>query len=221
MRLNQFLAKHTSLSRRSADEAVKAGRVSVNGLVAQLGKLVDDLDRVALDGNDIVLQHTKSIMLHKPIKTICSKTQQGNVPTVYSLLPKELQHLAYVGRLDKDTSGLLIMSNDGELIQHITHPGHQIDKQYIVQLNKTLNSNDLALLKKGVQLDDGISKLKTSGKGRDWVVTIHEGRNRQIRRTFEALGYEVTKLHRSKVGNLELGDLELSKYKEINAEDVL
>lgn len=221
MRLNQYLAKHTALSRRSADTAIAEGRVRVNDTTANLGQSVGDNDRVTLDENDIVLQHTKSIMLHKPIKTICSKTQQGNVPTVYSLLPKELQHLAYVGRLDKDTSGLLIMSNDGELIQHITHPGHEIDKQYIVQLNKILENSDLKRLKTGIQLDDGISKFKISGKGRDWTVIIHEGRNRQIRRTFEALGYEVTKLHRSKVGSLSLGNLQPGSYKEIRSEDIL
>jgi len=221
MRLNQYLARHTVLSRRSADEAIENGKVEVNGQIATVGQSVNEADTVTLDGKSIVPRGTITIMLHKPVKTICSTKQQGNVPTVYSLLPEALQHLSYIGRLDKDTSGLLIMSNDGELIQRVTHPSHQADKQYEVQVDKVLDPQDLAQLQQGVMLKDGLSKFRMHGKGRDWIVTIHEGRNRQIRRTFEALGYEVTKLHRSKIGNLELGDLEAGKYTEINAEEVL
>ena len=221
MRLNQYLAKHTVLSRRSADEAIKTGRVLVNGERAEIGQAITESDAVTLNGNSVMLRSTTTIMLNKPVKIICSKQQQGNVPTVYSLLPQALQHLSYIGRLDKDTSGLLIMSNDGKLIQRVTHPSHKVDKQYQVQLDKILEPQDLAHLQQGVMLKDGLSKFRMHGKGRDWVVTIHEGRNRQIRRTFEALGYEVTKLHRSKVGSLELGDLEVGKYTEINTEEVL
>lgn len=217
MRLNQFLAKHTELSRRSADAAIEEGRITVNGQVAVVGQEVDESDKVTLDGKPLNIQETLTIMLNKPVKTICSKTQQGNVPTVYSLLPDDLQHLTYVGRLDKDTSGLLIMSNDGEIIQQITHPSHEVEKQYEVQLNTTLMSQDQQTLQEGVQLEDGPSKLTIQGKGRDWTVIIHEGRNRQIRRTFEALGYEVTKLERVRVGNLELGDVPVGQYKVIDA----
>lgn len=221
MRLNQFLAKHTPLSRRSADEAIEAGRVFVNGEQAEVGQTITESDQIDLDGSLVETLTTTTIMLNKPIKIICSKEQQGNVPTVYSLLPDSLQHLSYLGRLDKDTSGLLIMSNDGDLIQQVTHPSHEVDKQYEVQLNRVLVPEDLQTLQAGVELDDGPSKLGMSGKGRDWVVTIHEGRNRQIRRSFEALGYEVSKLHRSKVGNLVLGDLKEGEYREIQSGDVL
>ena len=221
MRLNQFLAKHTVLSRRSADEAIENGRVNINGRVATIGQSMNESDVVTLDGDTIVLRSTTTIILHKPVKTICSTTQQGNVPTVYSLLPDSLQHLSYLGRLDKDTSGLLIMSNDGDLIQSVTHPSHQVDKQYEVQLNKNLAPQDRQTLQDGVELEDGPSILKLSGKGRDWVVTIHEGRNRQIRRSFEALGYEISRLHRTTIGNLTLGNLKVGTFKEIAPEDVL
>lgn len=221
MRLNQFLAKHTPLSRRSADEAIEAGRVQVNDRVAEVGQTTNENDRVTLDGNDIVQKSTKTIMINKPTKIICSKDQQGNVPTIYSLLPDSLQHLSYLGRLDKDTSGLLLMSNDGDLIQRVTHPSHEVEKQYEVQLNRVLEPQDLQTLQAGVQLEDGPSKLRMSGKARDWTVIIHEGRNRQIRRSFEALGYEVVKLHRSRVGNLTLGNLKSSEYLEISSEAVL
>jgi len=221
MRLNQFLEKHTVLSRRSAEEAIETDRVLVNGEGAQVGQTISESDTVTLDGNDIVRQHTTTIMLHKPVKIICSKTQQGNVPTVYSLLPDSLQHLSYLGRLDKDTSGLLIMSNDGDLIQRVTHPSHEVDKQYEVQLDRVLEPRDLQTLSRGVELDDGLSKLKLTGRGRDWIATLHEGRNRQIRRSFEALGYQVTRLNRSKVGNLVLGNLKEGEYTEIKPEEVL
>lgn len=221
MRLNQHLAKHTELSRRSADQAIADGRVIVNGKLPEVGQQFNESDVIELDGAPLKQQKTTTIMLNKPIKTICSKTQQGNVPTVYSLLPAELQHLTYVGRLDKDTSGLLIMSNDGDLIQSVTHPSHQVVKQYEAQLPRALRPQDLQELQAGVQLEDGLSKLEISGKGRDWVIKIHEGRNRQIRRTFEKLGYELTKLHRSKIGKLSLGTLRPGEYKEITAGEVV
>ncbi len=113
------------------------------------------------------------------------------------------------------------MSNDGDLIQSVTHPSHQVIKQYEAQLPRTLRPQDLQALQAGVELDDGISKLDVSGKGRDWVIKIHEGRNRQIRRTFEALGYELDRLHRSKIGKLSLGALKTGEYKEIGRRDVL
>lgn len=217
MRLNQFLAKHTNLSRRSADVAIEAGRVAVNGAVAELGQAISESDEITLDNKPLQQQETVTIMLHKPVKTICSKTQQGNVPTVYRLLPDHLQHLTYIGRLDKDTSGLLIMSNNGDLIQQVSHPSHEVEKQYEVQLSTVLGPQDLQTLQEGIQLDDGVSKLGISGKGRDWTVIIHEGRNRQIRRSFEALGYEVSKLERVRIGNLELGNLPVGQYQEIES----
>lgn len=221
MRLNQFLAKHTELSRRSADTAIADGRVIVNGKLPEVGQQFNESDVIELDGQPLKQLKTTTIMLNKPVKTICSKVQQGNVVTVYSLLPEELQHLTYVGRLDKDTSGLLIMSNDGDLIQAVTHPSHQVIKQYEAQLPRMLRDQDLRALQAGVELEDGISKLEISGKGREWVIKIHEGRNRQIRRTFEKLGYELDRLHRSKVGKLTLGTLRTGDYKEIGRGDVL
>lgn len=221
MRLNQYLAKHTSLSRRGADVAIADGRVIVNGKIPEVGQQYNESDTIELDGVPLKQLKTTTIMLNKPIKTICSKTQQGNVQTVYNLLPDELQHLTYVGRLDKDTSGLLIMSNDGDLIQEVTHPSHQVVKQYEAQLPRGLRDQDLRALQAGVELEDGISKLEVSGKGRNWIIKIHEGRNRQIRRTFEKLGYELDRLHRSKVGKLSLGTLKTGEYREISRGDVL
>jgi len=221
MRLNQFLAKHTELSRRSADTAISAGRVTVNGKIPEIGQLFSESDIIELDGAPLKQLKTTTIMLNKPIKTICSKVQQGNVQTVYNLLPEELQHLTYVGRLDKDTSGLLIMSNDGDLIQAVTHPSHQVVKQYEAQLPRMLRPQDQQALEAGIELEDGLSKLEVSGKGRDWLIKIHEGRNRQIRRTFEALGYDLDRLHRSKVGKLTLGMLKTGEYREIGRRDVL
>lgn len=221
MRLNQFLAKHTTLSRRSADEAIAAGRVLVNEEKAEIGQSIEAADQVVLDGTPVDELATTTIMLHKPIKIICSKNQQGNVPTVYSLLPPEMQHLTYLGRLDKDTSGLLVMTNDGDLIQRAAHPKFEVVKIYETQLDKPLTESDMEQLIHGVELEDGISKLGIKGKGRDWVVSITEGRNRQVRRSFEALGYEVTKLHRTQIANLKLEDLPVGEFREIINEDIL
>lgn len=220
MRLNQYLAKHTTLSRRSADTAIADGRVTINNKLAEVGQILEGNEVVQLDGAPIVTQDVTTIMLHKPIKTICSKVQQGNVATVYSLLPESLQHLTYLGRLDKDTSGLLIMTNDGNLIQRISHPSHEVEKEYDVVLRSTIRNEDKVKIEQGILLEDGPSSLKLSGSGREWKVVLHEGRNRQIRRTFEALGYEIERLHRVRIGKLELGNLPLGQYRELQPGDV-
>lgn len=221
MRLNQYLAKHTGLGRRSADQAILDGRVMVNGAVAIIGQVIDPTDAITLDGQEVAVLATTTIALNKPAKTICSRTQQGNVPTIYSLLPPELQHLTYLGRLDKDTTGLLIMTNDGDLIEAVSHPKREIDKKYKLELDKPLSPHDQEKITKGVKLDDGLSRLHLEGGGKTWTATLHEGRNRQIRRTFAALGYHVQKLHRFQVGKLLLPEIAPGNYTTITNGEVL
>lgn len=212
MRINKFIAQATGLSRRAADAAIEAGRVQVNGDTAKTGQLVEPTDIVSLDEQEVILEHSlQTIMLNKPVGYVCSRDGQGS-KTVYDLLPKELHLLKPVGRLDKDSSGLLLLTNDGKLANDLTHPRYQKTKIYEVILHKPLTPSDKSVAQKGVVLNDGVSRLKLSGRGVNWIVAIQEGRNRQIRRTFAALRYKVVKLHRTQFGPYALNSLESGKY---------
>jgi 23S rRNA pseudouridine2605 synthase len=217
MRLNKFIAQSTGLSRRAADAAIAQGRVSVNGREAALGKEVGESDTVVLDNSAITpAVNTVTIMLNKPVGYVCSRNGQGS-KTVYDLLPPEYQQLKPVGRLDKDSSGLLLMTNDGDLAYELTHPSKQKTKVYEIILDKPLAPLHRQMIQDyGVQLEDGPSKLQLyrirEGHETNWQVTMHEGRNRQIRRTFASLGYTVTGLHRTQFGNYHLNELVAKQF---------
>lgn len=214
MRINQFVARATGLSRRAADMAIAAGRVTVNRLPAEAGQSVAAADIVELDNHQLSLQTDITVILNKPVGYVCSRNGQGS-RTVYDLLPSELHHLKPVGRLDKDSSGLLLMTTDGTLANQLTHPKFGKQKVYKIQLDKVLKPTDQLTLQKGVKLEDGLSHLQLQGKERNWTVTLAEGRNRQIRRTFAALDYGVTKLHRTVFGEYVLDDLASGNFQEI------
>lgn len=219
MRINKYLALYAGLSRRSADKAVSDSRVAVNGRVLQASQEVSDTDKVYLDSK-LVVPHVdiKTIMLNKPEGYVCSREGQGS-KTVYDLLPPELHNLKPVGRLDKDSSGLLLLTNDGDLANRLSHPSFEKQKTYLVSLNKPLRPDDQKKIEQGVKLEDGISKLKVKKSSYDiYEVTMHEGRNRQIRRTFEALGYYVRGLHRTQFGDYKLDDVKSGLFLEIQAQ---
>ncbi len=219
MRLNQFIAQATSYSRRSADDVIREGRIEINGVLARIGDTVIESDTVTLDGHPLE-DHPKhtTIMLNKPEGYVVSRNGQGS-KTVYDLLPRDLWHLQPVGRLDKNSSGLLLMTNDGDLSFKLTHPKHQKEKIYHITLDKALDPIDQDHIShKGVRLDDGISKLKLAMIGQSektWEVRMSEGRNRQIRRTFSHLGYKIEKLHRTNFGHYQLNDLKQGDYSVI------
>jgi pseudouridine synthase len=211
MRINKYVAAATTLSRRGADAAIADGRVMVNGRTAEQGIEVGEADVVTLDGR--VVQPTVSvttIMLNKPVGYVCSRNGQGS-RTIYELLPPEYQQLNPVGRLDKDSSGLLLLTNDGAFAQELTHPKYQKSKVYEIVLNKPLQPLHQQMISDfGVQLEDGRSQFVITQIERgntEYEVTLHEGRNRQIRRTFAALGYTVTRLHRTHFGPYALNNL--------------
>lgn len=230
MRINQYIARATGLSRRAADAAIAQGRVALNGRTTAVGTDVATTDAVTLDGQPITISsQTMTIMLNKPVGYVVSRHGQGN-KTVYDLLPDEYRQLKPVGRLDKDSSGLLLLTNDGNLANELTHPRHAKTKIYEVVLDKSLTSVDKAKIEAGVQLEDGLSLLtviptkaeesknpeQISRQSRDdkaWIVKMSEGRSRQIRRTFAALGFEVTKLHRTHFGSFQLHDLPVGQHK--------
>lgn len=215
MRINKYVALATGKSRREADRLIHDSLVSVNNHPVDMGYDVQESDLVTMYGRPLSLPATVStVVLHKPVGYVCSRDGQGS-KTVYDLLPKELHILKPVGRLDKDSSGLLLLTNDGALANRLTHPSFQKEKRYEVTLDKPLSHNDKQLIEQGLQLNDGLSSLELSGNSQDWLVTMHEGRNRQIRRTFEALGYQVVKLHRTQFGEYQLDGLEKGKYKTL------
>jgi 23S rRNA pseudouridine2605 synthase len=218
MRLNVFIAQASDLSRRAADRAIEAGRVSINGAPPTLGQQVALADVVLLDGQKLQLQQqSQTVLFHKPVGYVCSRNGQGS-RTIYELLPKELTILNPIGRLDKDSSGLLLLTNDGQLTQQLSHPRYQKIKVYHVELDSGLQPLHQQMISDyGITLEDGVSKLQLQGldgSRRTWEVRMHEGRNRQIRRTFESLGYKVAKLHRVQFGDYHLGDLSPGKYKD-------
>ncbi len=214
MRLNRYVALASGLSRRAADQAITDKRVKVNGVLAELGQIIDDKDSMSLDGTDLRLVKLQAIVLNKPVGYVCSRDGQGS-KTIYDLLPAEFHTLKPVGRLDKDSSGLLLLTNDGKLANSLTHPSNQKEKVYKVQLDKPLEAEHKFRIEQGVELADGLSRLRLSGQDKDWIVRMNEGRNRQIRRTFSALGYEVTKLHRTQFGPYKLNRLISGKFDQI------
>lgn len=180
----------------------------LNGRQATAGADVGDSDVVTLDGQVLTMPaETITVILNKPAGYVCSRDGQGS-RTVYDLLPPELHHLKTVGRLDKDSSGLLLLTDDGELANRLTHPRYGKEKVYEITLDKPLKDEDRGQITKGVELDDGISRLRVTGAGdKSLTVAMSEGRNRQIRRTFAALGYDVRSLHRIQFGTYKLNDL--------------
>lgn len=219
-RLNKFLAARTELSRRAADTAIAEKRVRVNGKHATTGMTVDGTETITLDGKPLALdvEHA-TIMVHKPRGYVVSRDGQGS-RTIYDLLPTQFSHLNPVGRLDKDSSGLLLMTNDGQLANSLSHPSYQKVKIYEVTLDCPLAPLHRQMISDiGIQLEDGPSKLVLDrlreGDDTAWVVTMHEGRNRQIRRTFKGLGYNVKTLHRTHFGPYSLDDLSVGKYRTL------
>lgn len=218
MRINAYLAKATGISRRQIDKLIQQGRVTLNDKEASVGMLVKEHDNVKIDSHS-VNSPTDNILisLNKPVGYVVSRNGQG-AKTIYDLLPKNFYNLKPIGRLDKDSSGLLLLTNDGKLAQSLSHPSNQKIKTYQVILDHKLKNEDKIKLKKGVKLIDGLSYLKVkimpSGFSESLIIDMEEGRNRQIRRTFKALGYIVTDLHRISFGQYKLKNLSSGKWRK-------
>lgn len=220
-RLNKYLAFHLGISRREADDLISRGAVTVNGDPIKLGARVEPEDTIKVSGKTVVAKTTYTyIALNKPIGYICSRKQQGDVPTIYTLIPEKYRSLKPVGRLDKDSSGLLLLTDDGDFTYHMTHPSFYKTKQYEVTIAPALEPLHQQMINDfGIHLEDGPSKLtleKLDDSRTHWRIIMHEGRNRQIRRTFAALGYEVTKLHRTDFGGYSIGDIKPGEYSVVD-----
>ncbi len=223
VRLNKYLAHTFGISRREADTRIEQGRVLLNGKPAMLGNVVQPgRDVITMDDSQVthVQKRYTYVLLNKPVGYICSRKQQGDTPTIYALLPRQYQQLKVAGRLDKDSQGLLLLTDDGDTIFKLTHPKFGKQKVYEVGLNKPLTAEDLETINNGIELEDGVSDLKVSKlsgttKPNMYKVTMHEGRNRQIRRTFGGLRYMVTHLERTKFGNYTLDQLNGASHLQI------
>jgi pseudouridine synthase len=221
MRLNAYLARAGVASRRKADELIKAGRVTVNGEPGRLNTFVERRDRVALDGERVELQPLTYVLLHKPAGTVTTASDPQGRPTVVALVDHAAR-VVPVGRLDADTTGALLLTNDGELAHSLAHPRYEVDKVYEVETWTQPTDADLQRLRDGVELDDGPTRPAEVRRldGARIELTIHEGRNRQVKRMFEAVGHRVKRLHRSRYGPLLVGGLEPGAWRELEPSEV-
>lgn len=222
IRLNKFLAERLGLSRREADDAIEMGQVVVNNVPARIGqKLYLDKEEVVCYNGRLVPFSNRFVYLglNKPVGYVCSRRAQGDAPTIYELLPEKYHNLKTVGRLDKDSSGLILLTNDGNFNYQMTHPKFVKTKIYEVSLDHALEPlHQQEIADFGIEIGDGLSKLgleRLDDDRKNWRVTMSEGRNRQIRRTFAALGYTVTKLKRIQFGKYQLANLKEGQWEKI------
>lgn len=228
MRINKYIARCGEASRRAADELIQKGKVSVNGKVLQEpGYDVQDGDEVRLFGR-VITPETKSVyyLLNKPVGYVTTTMDKEGRPTVLDLVQAEGIRLFPVGRLDYNTSGLLILTNDGDLSNRLMHPSKEFPKTYRVRAAGTVTLNDIRKLENGVDIggfitSKAVAKLVRHDKNSTIVdLTIHEGKNRQVRRMFDALGYPVQELERIGLGNLVIGRLATGSYRKLSKEEV-
>ncbi|MGZ4115822.1 MAG: pseudouridine synthase, partial [Actinomycetota bacterium] len=220
MRLNAWLARAGVTSRRKADELIKAGRVTVNGEPGQLNTFVQADDDVQLDGRPLAKQRLAYVLLNKPSEVVTTARDPQGRRTVVDLVDHPAR-VVPVGRLDADTTGVLLLTNDGDLAHRLAHPRYEVDKVYEVECWTQPTDADLQRLRDGVELDDGPTRPAEVRRldGARIEQTIHEGRNRQVKRMFEAVGHRVKSLHRSRYGPLETGGLEPGAWRELEASE--
>jgi 23S rRNA pseudouridine2605 synthase len=221
VRLNAYLARAGVASRRGADELIKAGRVRVNGEAGQLNTFVEARDRVEVDGRAVALQTLAYRLLHKPAGVVTTARDPRGRPTVVGLVPRE-PRVVPVGRLDAETTGALLLTNDGLLAHRLAHPRYGVEKTYEATVSGTPTDAALGRLRDGVELEDGLTapaRVRRLASDR-LELTIHEGRNRQVRRMLEAVGHPVVRLHRSRYAGLTLDGLAPGAWRDLEAAEV-
>jgi 23S rRNA pseudouridine2605 synthase len=221
VRLNAYLARAGVTSRRRADELIKAGRVTVNGAPGQLNTFVQARDRVELDGRSVELQPLAYVLLHKPAATVTTARDPQGRRTVVDLVDHP-SRVVPVGRLDADTTGVLLLTNDGELAHRLAHPRYEVEKVYEAEVEGEPTDEELERLRTGVELDDGpTAPARAHRLGPTTVeLAIHEGRRHQVKRMLAAVGHPVTRLHRSVYAGLSLEGLEPGAWRELTRDEV-
>jgi 23S rRNA pseudouridine2605 synthase len=225
MRLNAFLARAGVASRRRADELIRDGRVRVNGERGELNTVVGARDVVEVDGNRVERQPLVYVLLNKPTGVVTTTSDPQGRPTVVDLVDHEVR-VVPVGRLDADTSGALLLTNDGQLAHRLAHPRYGVPKVYDADVEGSPSPAELEALRKGVELEDGKSApagvriIRRGSRVSRLEITLHEGRNRQVRRMCEAVGHPVQSLHRRRYAGLRLVDLGPGQWRELTADEV-
>jgi len=228
MRLQKYLAACGVASRRRAEEMIQAGLVQVNGVtVREMGVQVGEGDVVAVEGRPVAPETDKRYVLYyKPVGEVTTVSDPEGRPTVLDHFRDFPVRLYPVGRLDIDSEGLLLLTNDGDLTNRLTHPRHEVEKRYIARVSNQVGAAELTRLRAGVMLDGRktapakVSVLREDPFSTDLLITLHEGRNRQIRRMVEAVGHQVVRLKRVQYGTVTLGNLQRGQWRELSPEEV-
>jgi pseudouridine synthase len=221
MRLNAYLARSGVASRRKADELIKAGRVRVNGEPGQLNTFVERDDRVEVDGREVSAQRPAYVLLHKPAGVVTTASDPQGRPTVVELVDQDVR-VVPVGRLDVDTTGALLLTNDGNLAHRLAHPRYEVEKVYEAEVEGEPRKEALRRLAEGVELEDGMTApAEVRRLGPSTIeLSIHEGRNRQVRRMLEAVGHPVRRLHRSRYAGLTVEGLGPGEWRALAPSEV-
>ena len=226
MRINKFLAACGVAGRRACDKIVQDGRVTINGKLAVLGDDVETDDAVKVDGKPVALKKNEYYILHKPKGYLSTVSDDNGRKTVMDILGSNVGRVYPVGRLDYDSEGLLILTTDGELAQHLTHPSNEVPKTYLVKVEGRLTEADLNPIRSGIELDGVLTKkcrahiVETNKEYTKVEMVLREGKNREIRRMFETIGREVMLLKRTKVGELSLRGLARGEFRKLTPEEV-
>ncbi|MDO4342379.1 MAG: pseudouridine synthase [Eubacteriales bacterium] len=228
-RLQKFMAEAGVASRRACEELIRQGRVTVNGETASLGRSVEpEQDRVELDGKPVQKEQRRTvILLYKPRGVVSTSSDPEGRRTVQDYFREIPERLYNVGRLDLNSEGLLLMTNDGALANRLTHPRYGVEKTYYAVCDGKLTASEAARLTNGVELEDGmtaparVDAVRTTQRGdTSFLITIHEGRNRQIRRMLEAVGHRTLRLKRERFGPLSLGTLAPGEWRKLSDEEI-
>ncbi|MEM7014526.1 MAG: pseudouridine synthase [Verrucomicrobiota bacterium] len=222
VRINKFLATCGLGSRRGCEEIITQGRVTINGNIAALNSRVGPGDSVKVDGKRYRAAEEATILMNKPRGLICTKKDTHDRDTIYELLPPKLKRLNYVGRLDKESEGLLILTSDGDLALKLTHPKHSVEKEYHVLLDRTIEKEHAEQMVEGVYTQEGVARAeRIEPQGKRWVsFVLKQGLKRQIRLMLAKFGYKVKRLVRVRIGDLIAPDLKTGKWVELEQDGI-